>query len=398
MKSLTLKNLKGRPAKTAVLMILSSLLAFAVFAGSMTVISLGRGLDSLENRLGADVMVVPYEAVTKKKFEDMVLQGSIGYFYMDNSKLDEIAALDSVGDISAQLYLASTGSSCCSIPVQIIGFDPDTDITVSSWIKRSSGNELSKFDIVVGNDLNAFVGDTLSFYGVDCKVAAKLDKTGTSYDTTVFTNYDTIKALIQSSLDRGMNDFKNIDPDNVVSCLLINAADGYTPDDVANDINLHVKKVKALQSGSMISGIASSLKGVKGMIRAFIIAVWVMGLLIMLLAFTMSVNERRKEFAVLRVIGASRKKLAAIVMKESLAVCLISGITGCLVGTALMLAFNGAIEKALALPFLLPDVPSIAGCFAGAVILSALSGSAAAAVSARRVSRIDTGLTLRGDN
>ena len=40
MNSLTIKNLKGRPAATAVLLVLSSLLCFAVFVGSIMVNSL----------------------------------------------------------------------------------------------------------------------------------------------------------------------------------------------------------------------------------------------------------------------------------------------------------------------------------------------------------------------
>ena len=78
MNSLTIKNLKGRPAATAVLLVLSSLLCFAVFVGSIMVNSLSTGLSSLEKRLGADVMAVPYEAATKKKFENMIRQCSIG--------------------------------------------------------------------------------------------------------------------------------------------------------------------------------------------------------------------------------------------------------------------------------------------------------------------------------
>ena len=64
----------------------------------------------------------------------------------------------------------------------------------------------------------------------------------------------------------------------------------------------------------------------------------------------------------------------------------------------MLLPFNGVIEEMLGLPFLLPDGASIAGYAAAAVILAVISGAAAAAVSAWRVSRIDTGLILRGDN
>ena len=398
MRSIVLKNLKGRPVRTAVLVMIAAFLSFAVFGGTLVTASLGRGIDSLEERLGADVMAVPKEATQKKRFEDIILHGSTGYFYMDKAKLDEISQLEGVGQISAQVYLASTSSNCCSIPVQIIGFDPETDFTVTPWIRRSCGNELGQRDIVVGNDLNAFVGDTLSFYGVECRVAAKLEKTGTSYDTTVFTDLVTIKELIRSSVERGMNDFSDIDPDKVVSCLLINASDGHTPEEVMNDINLHVKRVKAYQSKSMITGISSSLSGVSGMIRTLIAAVWVSGIVIMLLCFTMSVNERKKEFAVLRVMGASRKMLSGIVMKEAFLVGLVGGVSGCLLALLVLLPFGDLIEQKLALPYLFPGWGYTLVCFACTVVISLLSGAAASAVSSFRMSRIDTGTIMRGEN
>ena len=398
MKSIVFKNLRGRPARTAALILISAMLAFAVFGGTLVTASLGRGVNSLEERLGADVMAVPKEATQKKRFEDIILQGSTGYFYMDKSRLDEISQLDGVGRLSAQLYLASTSSSCCSIPVQIIGFDPETDFTVTPWIKCSYGGELGQCDIVVGNDLNAFVGDKLSFYGVECRVAAKLDKTGTSYDTTVFTNTATIKELIRSSLERGMNDFSDIDPDRVVSCLLIDAADGYTPEEIMNDINLHVKRVKAYQSKSMITGIASSLSGVSGMIKTLIAAVWMLGIVIMLLAFTMSVNERKKEFAVLRITGASRKMLSGLVMKEALAVGAAGGVLGCLLGMLVLIPFGDLIEQKLSLPYLFPGWGYVLVCFACTLAVSVISGAASSAVSSLRMSRIDTGIIMRGDS
>ena len=184
---LALKNLKGKPVRTAVLVMLTALLAAAVLSGTLIVSSLRRGLVSLENRLGAEIMVVPYEATTKKSFENIVLQGSTGYFYMDNSVVDKIKQLEGIGELSVQFYLATSSAGCCSIPVQIIGFDPDTDFTVQPWIQKSTNESLGYCDVVVGSDLNAFVGDTLQFYGIDCRVAAKLGRTGTSFDTTVFT-------------------------------------------------------------------------------------------------------------------------------------------------------------------------------------------------------------------
>ena len=233
-------------------------------------------------------------------------------------------------------------------------------------VRRSYGGQLGDLDIVVGSDLNAFVGDHLSFYGVDCRVAAKLDKTGTSYDTAVFTNENTIKTLINSSVERGMNDFK-VDPDSVVSCILINVDDEHTVEEVLNDINIHVRKVKAVQTKDMITGISDSLKGVSKMIGGLVAAVWVLGLIILLLAFTMSVNERKKEFAVLRVVGASQRKLSSIVLSEAVMTCLSGSFAGTVLGLIIIIPFNKFIEELLGLPFLLPAAWQIVLFFAAAI-------------------------------
>ena len=398
MKSIAVKNIKGRPARSIILVVISMLLTFAIFGGTMVISSLDSGLSALENRLGADIMVVPFEATTQKKFDDIVLQNAPGYFYMDNKRVQQVLEREGIAQASEQFFLASASASCCSVAVQIIGYDPETDFTITPWIKKSYSDSLGELDVVVGNDLNAFVGDTISFYGVDCKVAAKLDKTGTGFDTAVFTTKDTIKRLIQSSVDLGMNIFGKVDPENTVSCIMINAAAGFTPEEVVNDINLHVKNVKAIQSKELISGVSDSLGGVSGIIRVLICAVWILGVVILLLAFTMSVNERRKEFAVLRVAGAARSRLAGIVLGEALMICIIGSILGVLLGFAVILPFNGVIEQALGLPFLLPGAGRCAGYALASLLLCTLSGTLAAAVSALRISRIDTGVILRGDN
>ena len=186
--ALPLRTLRGNPVRTAILIFLTAILSLMIFGGTLMITSLKTGLHSLESRLGADIMVVPYEAATKSNLETIVLQGATGYFYMDEAKYQKIASTEGIGQISAQFFLASASSGCCSLSVQIIGFDPDTDFTITPWIKKSYGQTLQKYDIIVGNDLNAFVGDTLIFYGVECRVAAKLDKTGTSFETAVFTN------------------------------------------------------------------------------------------------------------------------------------------------------------------------------------------------------------------
>ncbi|MBP3900845.1 MAG: hypothetical protein J6D53_05195 [Blautia sp.] len=222
----SVRNLSRKPGRTAALVILSLVLCFTVTAGSLIINGLRGGLVSLETRLGADIMVVPYQASTKADLKGMVLQGNPGYFYMDRSVTDKVSSLDGVGQVSEQFFLATASASCCSYAVQIIGFEPETDFTIQPWVQSSFKGDLDYMEILVGNSLNAFPGDTLTFYGSDCKVAAKLEKTGTYLDTAVYANEETIKTLISSAKEKQIFDFGNVDPDAIVSCVLVNVADG----------------------------------------------------------------------------------------------------------------------------------------------------------------------------
>jgi len=395
---LAYKNVVNRPARSAALVILLALLSFTAFAGTVIVSSLQNGFTSLEDRLGADIMVVPYEAATRNSLESIILQGNTGYFYMNGEVMDKIAGLDGIGRISAQYYLASASTSCCSIPVEIIGFDPETDFTITPWIKKSSGKELEYLDVVVGNDLNAFVGDTLTFYGTDVKVAAKLDKTGTKYDTAVFTDRETIRTLIKSSLDKKLNQYGNINAGNVISCVLIDVAQDADVETVLNDINLHVRKVKAVRTGNMIDGISRSLAGISSIAGVLLIMIRILTLIILTVAFLLMANERKKEFAVLRVIGASRSDLSKIIFLEGGIVSLAGSLIGIILGVIVVLPFSGVIESALQLPFLLPDAGQLVLTAAGAVVLTILCGAVSCAAAAYKIAGADTGMILRTEN
>ena len=82
------RNLTRKPGRTTALILLTAFLSLSLFAGTMVVSSLRRGLSSMENRLGADIIVVPAEAESKSSLKNMLLQGTIGTFYMDASAVD----------------------------------------------------------------------------------------------------------------------------------------------------------------------------------------------------------------------------------------------------------------------------------------------------------------------
>ena len=397
--SLPIKNLVRKPARSLALIFISAFLALSAFGGTVMVMSLSNGINSLSARLGADIIVTPYAATSQVSYDSVIIQGKPGQFYMDSKYYEEIKTeIEGIDKITAQFYLASAKASCCSSRLQIIGFDPATDFSIQPWVEKSYSDKLGLYDAVVGSDVTPNTDMTVEIYGKTLHVQAVLDKTGTELDSALYVDIDTMKELIRAHNEKNPNQEKTIDPDNVVSSILIKVADGYDIDEVAGDINLHVRQVKAIRTQNMISGVSESLSGVSATISLLMVVVWILSAVILAIVFTMNINERKKEFAVLRVLGASRVKLAGLVFREAA----LYGFLGSLLGAGLTVLitalFTPAIENMIGLPFLLPPVPVMLIAGALTVVLTIAAGAVTAASSAVKISKIDTGLILRGDD
>ncbi|MBR2764799.1 MAG: ABC transporter permease, partial [Blautia sp.] len=193
---------KGR---TAALLLLTAFLSLSVFGGSVIVMSLRQGLKSLESRLGADIIVVPSSAQSKVSFQNILLQGTTGAFYMDEDNLKRTLEVEGVEKAAPQVFLSSLKADCCSIKIQVIGFDPETDFVVQPWIGESYKRDLEDLDVVVGTKVEAGVGEIIRIYDERCHVVARLSPTGTGLDTAVYCNMQTMQRLLQAAEAKGIS-------------------------------------------------------------------------------------------------------------------------------------------------------------------------------------------------
>lgn len=220
------RNIRRRPLRSVTLMLLAVFLAFSVFAGSLIVSSLQNGLKSYEARLGADVVVVPSEAAIKGGLESILLQGIPGYFYMNESVMDKVAAMDGVEAVTPQFYLATAKASCCSMPIQLIGFDPETDFTVRPWIRKSYAGSIGYGDIVIGSHVTMPSDGVLTFYGQDLHVAAQLDETGTALDNAVYTTMETARDIVRDAEALGYQYLGKISAEQAISAVMVKVQEG----------------------------------------------------------------------------------------------------------------------------------------------------------------------------
>ena len=392
---LPVKNLMRRPGRTAALVLLTAFLALSVFGGSVVVRSLQSGLESLEARLGADIIVMPATAESKVSFKNMLLQGTTGAFYMDASVLDRVKEVEGVAIAAPQTFLASLKADCCAVKVQVIGIDPAADFTVKPWIDQSYSRALGDMDVAVGCNVTAGVGEDLRIYDLNTHVVAKLAETGTGLDTAVYCSMDTMKRLLAAAEQKGVSHKITSDTSDLISAVYVRVAEGFDVGKVNNALNGHVRKVTAVRARSMFTDVSDSLTGISRTVALLIGAVWALAFVILLIAFAMMVNERRREFAVLRLLGASRGGLCRLMLAESALCSLAGGLLGVGVAALIVFPFATLIETRLGLPYLTPPAGAILALAAGTALMTLVIGALASAWSAWRLSRTDAGITLR---
>ena len=172
---------------------------------------------------------------------------------------------------------------------------------------------------------------------------------------------------------------------------------GYDAQAVADDINLHVSKVKATPSRSMIASVADGFQGVSALIGWLTVGIWVVAGGILIAVFVLLSHERKKEFAVLRVVGASRRVLLLSMGTEAALVSAAGAVTGWLLSLLLMTPVAEGIRETLSLPFLSPNSGLLVLLSIGAVMVPLLVGLLTAVTAAERITKNETGLLLRED-
>ncbi len=392
---LPLKNIFSYKKRTIGLTLILVILTMSLFGGSIFIKSLNNGLDSLNERLGADIIVLPKDAESEVDLQNLLLQGTPGYFYMDKSILNDLESIEGVDRISTQYFLVSANADCCSVKVQIIGFDEETDFTIKPWLHESYQGVLKDNEIIVGSMLSTKVGHTLRLYGKEFLVVGKLEKTGTGLDTAVYTTGDTVKTLIEAAEDKGISILSKQSPDDVISSVYIDVKDGYDIDTIVSDINLNNSEVKAVRARTMMTSTSDRLGVISSAISFFVKIIWVFAAIILIAAFYIITGERKKEFAALRVIGVSRKKLGVLVMSEAIIIGIIGSVFGIIITGAFMYSFSVLIGSRLDLPYLLPGVITttyyILVTFISVVLLGTISGL----ISAYKAVSVDTARILR---
>lgn len=383
------------PFRTASIASIAAVLAFAIFFTGIITRDLKNGLSSLKARMGADLIVIPANA--EAEFNDILLAGNPGYFYMDKEVANEIAAMDGVEQVTTQFFLTSTAASCCDVSVQFIGFDPATDFVIQPWLEEDYPKKLDFMQVIVGSYIAVPDDGVLTFYGRECKVVGQMSETGTGLDSAVFASIQTIKELMQASIEKGFLYLDATNPDKAISSVLIRASENVTVEQIRAQINKDMNGVKVIMTQGMISQFSGSISSLSKVTYLFAILTILVAIITLSALYGAIANERRREHGMLLILGYSRKMLLKSMITEILVTGVIGAAIGLSLGLLFILPFQAAIAQQLALPFLTASLSSIAIISIVAVLITLIIGPLSSLRYIHGLGKIDVAELMKGN-
>lgn len=395
LKRLPLENLKRKPLRTAALLVAAACLSAIFFGGSLISMNLAQGLNSMRARMGADIMVIPNGTHTKA--EALLTNGGSSTFYFTNNIEDLVRRSPGVQKASAQTYISSLSAGCCAEKLQIIGFDPDSDFVIGPWIYSQHKKTLHKGEMIAGANVLVSYKNTVRLFGHQWPVVAQLAKTGTSIDNSVFVRRESVPQVVEYSTKVHHTAIPKEYAKKAISAVLVKVRKGYSAKQVAQNI----KKTTGLSSIGIVfpGGITATTQANLGVFTrslTFIIAAcWIVGLLVLIVVFATSLNERKKEFASLRILGFTRKMLLGVATRESAILGFVGGVIGVASASLIIFPYSSLISSQLQLPYLEVTALPVMALMAVSIVLSLLSVVAASALTTWRIAMRETYLTLR---
>lgn len=388
-----IRNIRKRPYRSFCLMLAAVIGSYALFVGLVLKASLNNGIGRMQERMGADLMIVPESSEIKAR--NILLTGEPEFFYMDVSVAKAVADIEGVECATSQFYFTSLSSDCCSTRVQLIAFDPDTDFVINPWIDERVTSDVSNGSVIIGSEVTPLSNGKVKFYGNEYSVAGKLGETATGLDHSVFMTRDTMHEILNDARDKGYQFLNPEDDSSWVSTVLIRVNGDADITEVEKEIYKNAEGIKFIETDKLISDVTVKLGSVEDIINVTLTVLLVFSFLTMILFFSVIFHERKKEFAVLRILGTSSRRICFFSLTEGITIGAAGGIAGLVLGMLTVFPFNHYIENSLDVPYLMPSVLAVILYGLTGVLVTTIFGSVSSFLSTLSLAHAETYYTMR---
>jgi len=395
LRRLVLKNLSGNAFRSLVVLLCAALVAGLVLTATLVVRGAEASLRLNLNRLGADILVLPWGTMTEKIGGVRLMSAAIDG-WMPRAYLDKIAALEGVAEVSPQLHLASLQDSPYSARPElfVVAFDPATDFTLQPWLEQGLNQGLGVNEAIAGARVTIpDGGDTLFLFGYPLQLVDRLEPTATSMDDTVFVSFEAAEQMLTWSRGQGKQELR-IMPGSI-SAIMTKLTLGSDPHEVAVRILEHVPGVVPLETPGLFQAERQQMIGVLRTIVGLLSVIWALTLVFLGLVFAIAASERRWEIGVLRALGLSRNFVLKGLLLEGATLAVVGGFAGVVVTSVGFAALGDQLADLVKLPLQFPSALGLLSLSLGGQATALVSVALAAFIPAWRISREEVALSMK---
>ena len=386
--AMAVKNLTAKKFRTIFMMFFVLLMSATFFFSTILMKNLEMGIENTTGRMGAEIIVVPREGT--EYIRESLFAGTPCTLSFGREWVDAIQNIDGIEKVSPQLYLATLSASCCDAAVQMIAFDPATDFVVTPWLGNNDTLTPEVGEVIIGNAVNAEVGEYITFYETDFKIVGKLEETGMGYDHSVFMTFDTAYQLKDSA--KAQEHLPTDDMENLVSMIMVDVDDSYNEGigflQVAiKDALDNGESVKAFTGDELMSNITAQVKKLSGYGNILTTLLIIATALALISIFVIIINERKYEFGILYTLGATKAQMTSIILSEALLISFVGGVLGAGIAYYLVRTFKDMISLKLDIPYFNIAIEHVLPIAGTCVVIAVVTGVVAAVCSAYKISK-----------
>jgi len=379
--NISINNLKRRKGKMLFL-VMGLVIGIATIVTLVSITeSMSRDIEERLDRFGANIVMMPRSEGLSLAYGGISV-GGVNYQTTEFLET-EIARIHSIKNSKNLGIVAPKVLGAWELQgkkVLLMGADLEAELTMKTWWQFEGMPSGKTDELIIGSevaktfDLN--IGDTIELGGQGFHIASILHPTGGQEDGIIIGDLHTIQRILGKEGRVSLVEISAFCRGCPISEMTLQIAEKFPQ-----------AKVTALKQAVMAK--MQSIDLIKSFSYGIAILVILIGSLLVFVSMMGSVNERTREIGIFRAIGFRQGHVMQIILLEAMAVGLIGGATGFLVG-------NGVAWAAL--PFVIQK-GTFAGVNAylggGSILLAVALSLLASLYPAIKASRLDPSTALR---